>query len=77
MENTKKVFSILLGMRHGVGAETPWCNVHQTFRMHHGTQLGQRKNSAGAQLCKSCTEQALNKYMRCNDSNIINETIRA
>ena len=77
MENTFLVFFILLGMCHGVSAPTPWCNVHRTFRMHHGTQLGQRKNSASAQLCKSCTEQALNKYMRCNDWNIINEAIRA
>ena len=43
MENTKKVFSILLGMHHGVSAPTPWRNMHRMVRMCHGAQSGQRK----------------------------------
>ena len=43
IQNTKKVFSILLGMHHGVSAPTPWHNVHQMVRMHHGAWSGQRK----------------------------------
>ena len=42
MENTFLVFSILLGMRHGVSAPTPRRNVHRTVRMRHGARSGQR-----------------------------------